>query len=96
MKLLVVRHGQTQFNAEQRYLGALDPELNATGMAQASALRGKRPATLDVVVSSPLRRARQTAEIICSSGSVKPIVNEAFRERNVGVFEGLRSANKRN
>jgi probable phosphoglycerate mutase len=44
---------------------------------------------LDAVVSSPLRRARQTASIICSGRGFEPIVNEAFRERNVGVFEGL-------
>lgn len=89
MKLFVVRHGETQFNAEHRYLGALDPELNATGVSQAHALRTVLPEALDVVISSPLHRARQTAAIICGARGVEPIVNEAFRERNVGVFEGL-------
>ena len=89
MKLLIVRHGETQFNAEGRYLGALDPELNATGISQARALNAVLPANPTAVVCSPLRRARQTAEIVCQSRNVKPSVNEAFRERNVGVFEGL-------
>jgi probable phosphoglycerate mutase len=89
MKLLVVRHGETQFNAERRYLGALDPELNATGISQARALNAVLPATLNAVVCSPLRRARQTADIVCEGRNIKPSLNEAFRERNVGVFEGL-------
>jgi broad specificity phosphatase PhoE len=89
MKLLVVRHGETQFNAEHRYLGALDPELNARGVCQAITLRTTLPADLNAVVCSPLRRARQTAEIVCQGRDLKPLVNESFRERNVGVFEGL-------
>ncbi len=89
MKLLVVRHGETQFNAEGRYLGALDPELNATGISQARALNAVLPANPNAVICSPLRRARQTAEIVCQGRSIEPLVNEAFRERNVGVFEGL-------
>jgi len=89
MKLLVVRHGETQFNAERRYLGALDPELNAVGISQARALNAVLPATLDAVVCSPLRRARHTADIVCEGRNMRPSPNEAFRERNVGVFEGL-------
>jgi broad specificity phosphatase PhoE len=89
MKLLVVRHGETQFNAEQRYLGALDPELNAKGIAQAWALQSVLPQNLDAVICSPLRRAQQTAEILCKGRSISPLLNEAFRERHVGVFEGL-------
>lgn len=88
MKLLVVRHGETQLNAERRYVGALDPELNANGVAQAQALRSILPGTIDVVVCSPLR-AVQTAEIVCRGRSKEPMIDCAFRERNVGVFEGL-------
>ncbi len=87
--LFVVRHGQTRFNAEQRYLGALDPELNANGIAQATALCAALPSSLDAVVCSPLRRARQTADIVCADRGLVPDINHAFRERNVGVFEGL-------
>ena len=64
MKLLVVRHGEIQFNVEHRYLGALDPELTAKGIAQATALHSALPVHLDAIVCSPLRRAQQTAEIL--------------------------------
>ncbi|BDT67736.1 phosphoglycerate mutase GpmB [Comamonadaceae bacterium OS-1] len=89
MQLLLIRHGQTDVNAEHRYLGALDPELNAFGVAQAVALNGVLPADLAAVVCSPLRRARQTADLLCLGRACSPVVHAAFRERNVGIFEGL-------
>jgi broad specificity phosphatase PhoE len=92
VQLLLVRHGQTQFNAEHRYLGALDPELNANGVEQAKALRAILPTRLDAVVCSPLCRARQTADILCQDRGLTPSINTAFRERHVGVFEGLTQA----
>lgn len=89
MKLLIVRHGETGLNAEHRYLGALDPDLNAKGVAQAMELSSTLPACVDAIVCSPLQRARRTAEIIGNETGKTPTVIEAFRERNVGVFEGL-------
>ncbi|WP_298581747.1 histidine phosphatase family protein [uncultured Luteimonas sp.] len=92
MKLLVVRHGETRFNAEHRYLGALDPDLNAKGVSQALVLSSTLPRCVDAIVCSPLQRARRTAEIIGSERGQNPTVIDAFRERNVGVFEGLTQA----
>ena len=89
MRLLVVRHGETRFNAEHRYLGALDPDLNAKGIAQAIELRFTLPVCVDAIVCSPLQRALQTAQIIGKERGQRPTVIDAFRERNVGVFEGL-------
>lgn len=89
MKLLVVRHGETQCNVEHRYLGALDPELTTKGIAQATALHSALPVHLDAIVCSPLRRAHQTAKILGRARNIVPAVIDAFRERNVGVFEGL-------
>ena len=89
MHLFIVRHGQTDFNAEHRYLGALDPALNGLGVAQANALHAVLPASIDTIVCSPLRRARQTADVVCRLRGLTPAVNPAFRERHVGVFEGL-------
>lgn len=89
MKLIVVRHGQTAFNLEERYLGALDPDLNANGISQAQAIAPHLPARPDVVISSPLRRARQTADIVCAALGVQAGIDPAFRERDVGVYEGL-------
>lgn len=88
-RLLLVRHGQTPFNAEHRYLGALDPELNANGIAEAKALKTVLPDVLDAVICSPLLRARQTADFVCRDRGLAPLVHDAFRERHVGVFEGL-------
>ena len=92
MKILLIRHGETQFNAEHRYLGTLDPELNSQGISQALDLQLLLPSTIDAVITSPLRRARQTAEIVCKNRTIKPIIDAAFAERNVGVFEGLTQA----
>jgi broad specificity phosphatase PhoE len=89
MKLFVIRHGETRFNSEHRYLGALDPELNSRGLDQAKSLHSTLPAHLDAIVCSPLLRAQQTATILGNERSLVPVVIDAFRERNVGVFEGL-------
>ena len=89
MQLFIVRHGQTDFNAEHRYLGALDPALNSVGLAQAHALHAVLPESIETVVCSPLFRARQTADVVCRLRGLTPVINPAFRERHVGVFEGL-------
>ncbi|MCO8171441.1 histidine phosphatase family protein [Pseudomonas sp. 21LCFQ02] len=95
LQLYVVRHGQTWANREGRYLGALDAELTEDGRQQAEALRNALPAQIDVLVSSPLLRARQTAEILNQSLNLPLVVDKHFRERNVGVFEGLTQAEAR-
>lgn len=89
VKLFLVRHGETRFNAGHRYLGALDPALNPKGLEQATALHSALPAHLDAIVCSPLLRARQTATILGDQRGLVSAVIDAFRERNVGVFEGL-------
>lgn len=89
MRLYIARHGQTDANAEHRYLGSLNPELNEVGRAQALALRLELPSSIDGIVVSPLLRARQTAEIINEHLNFPVHTIECFRERNVGVFEGL-------
>lgn len=89
MHLHLVRHGETSANSEGRYLGALDIGLNARGWAQAQELRAKLPPVIDAVFVSPLLRARQTAQIMFGSEALRLHTIDGFRERNVGVFEGL-------
>ncbi|QZP31086.1 histidine phosphatase family protein [Pseudomonas sp. DR48] len=89
MQLYVVRHGETEANAKGRYQGSLDAQLNENGVVQAMVLRTKLPAHIDSVVASPLRRAQQTARIIFVDGLLTVRTLDAFRERSVGVFEGL-------
>lgn len=81
--LLVVRHGETAPNVERRLLGRADPPLTATGAAQARALAAALPAP-DLVVASPLRRARDTAAAFGA-----PItVDERWIELDYGEFDG--------
>ncbi|MBA6119484.1 histidine phosphatase family protein [Pseudomonas sp. NC26] len=89
MHLYIVRHGETWANAEHRYLGSLDPELTALGRQQAQTLCEQLPASLDVLVVSPRLRAVQTASILNERLKLLPEIMHCFRERDVGVFEGL-------
>lgn len=95
MNLCVVRHGETDLNAEKRYVGSIDPTLNERGREQAIALAQHLPANLDVMVVSPLRRAQETAVILNRALNLPSTTHDAFRERNVGVFEGLTQAEAR-
>lgn len=92
MKLLVLRHGETAFNIEQRYLGGLDPGLTERGIQQARVLAEQLPDDIEHLLCSPLLRARQTAEIIARPRALEITVAMPFRERHVGVFEGLTQA----
>ena len=92
MQLYVVRHGETDANAEGRYQGSLDIDLNERGVLQAQELRVRLPAQIDTVIVSPLRRAQQTAAIVFADDGLELRTREAFRERGVGVFEGLTQA----
>lgn len=89
MNLYLARHGETDANREQRYLGSLDIGLNQHGREQAERLRDALPAHLDHVFVSPLLRARQTVQIAFPNSTVPITVVDDLRERGVGVFEGL-------
>lgn len=89
MHLCIVRHGETWANAEHRYLGSLDPELTALGRQQAQTLCEQFPASFDVLIVSPRLRAVQTANILNEHLKLSPEIIDCFRERDVGVFEGL-------
>lgn len=89
MQLILVRHGRTAFNAEGRYQGSIDTDLDDTGLAQAAGLHAALPPDIDVLLSSPLRRARQTAEAIAVARALPLGLAAEFRERGAGVLEGL-------
>ncbi|HLF25026.1 MAG TPA: histidine phosphatase family protein [Anaerolineae bacterium] len=92
MMLILIRHGQTDWNATGRWQGQADPPLNAAGRAQAHQtaleLQAQR---LDVLVSSDLRRARETAEIIAAAINRDVILEPRLREVNLGEWQGLYS-----
>ncbi len=90
-QILLVRHGQTAWNAAGRLQGHTDIELDATGRDQALAVaKTLGEAGITRVWSSDLLRARQTAAIIAEHlGLAAPQVDPELRERKFGVFEGL-------
>ncbi|MDJ0814761.1 MAG: histidine phosphatase family protein [Desulfobacterales bacterium] len=88
--LLIIRHGETVWNAEQRFQGHEDSPLNETGRRQVAAL-GKRMKNMkfDGMISSDLGRTRETAAIITNFTGHSVELDSRLRERNYGVLEGL-------
>jgi probable phosphoglycerate mutase len=89
-QLLLIRHGETAWNAVRRLQGHLDIGLNDAGQRQAAALaRALRDTPLDAIVSSDLQRAMQTAGAVARLHDVPLHTDAQLRERGYGVFEGL-------
>ena len=88
-KLILVRHGQTEMNAQSLYFGKLNPPLNDLGISQAYQAKEKLlDIDYDIIYSSPLERAKQTAEI-CNYLDKEIIFDSNLEEINFGIFEGL-------
>jgi broad specificity phosphatase PhoE len=86
---LCLRHGATDWNRQGRFQGRTDNPLNDTGIAQAHAAAEKlRAVELGHVVSSPLLRAVQTAEIIANVASKTVTLDQGLIELDFGSFEG--------
>ena len=91
--ILLARHGETDWNREDRFQGHADPPLNRTGRAQAVDLSIALMAEeLAAVYSSPLRRALETAEVVAASHGLEPIPVDDLREVDVGSWSGLTRA----
>jgi broad specificity phosphatase PhoE len=91
--VFVIRHGRTALNADGALRGLLDVPLDEVGLAEAARL-GKlfESVPLSVVVSSPLRRARQTAAPVAGSTGAAVRIDEAFTDRDVGAWSGMPAA----
>ncbi|MBU3934653.1 histidine phosphatase family protein [Patescibacteria group bacterium] len=88
--IFVIRHGETDFNKESRYLGRTDEPLNAIGIDQAKKLAEKTSdLDIEIIYCSPLKRAIETAEFIKTNHTCEVVINEYFIERSIGVYEGL-------
>ena len=86
--LYIFRHGETDYNKENRTMGWLDIPLNDKGISQAKDLaKVIKPINLDIIFSSPLSRCLETAKIVAESANTKIITNDDLRERSFGVFE---------
>lgn len=95
MKLILVRHGETYWNAERRVQGGdSDIELDDTGLEQARKLANfLKNDKVVAVVSSPLQRATATAEAIARQHQLTVEIAEGLREIRVGELEGISVAN---
>ena len=89
-ELLVIRHGETDWNRQHRFQGQIDVPLNDVGLAQAGRL-GRRLADepVDVLISSDLQRARSTADAVAQVRGLQPLIDPLWREQGFGVLEGL-------
>jgi probable phosphoglycerate mutase len=89
-RLVVVRHGETEWNVAGRIQGHTDSPLTAAGRAQAEAIGARlEKESFDRLVSSDLGRAWQTAEAIARRTGHEIVANPRIRERHFGVGEGL-------
>jgi broad specificity phosphatase PhoE len=86
--LILVRHGETDWNAQQRWQGHSDTALNAAGREQARRLAAQLD-RVDALYSSDLARARETAEILAERIGVDIRFDARLRERGFGAWEGL-------
>lgn len=90
MRLYLLRHGETDWNAEQRAQGQSDVELNHTGRRQARDLaKALKSAPLAAVYSSPLKRAYLTATVIAAEHGLPVQVLSDLMELNQGELDGL-------
>lgn len=88
-RFLLVRHGESEWNALGRWQGQADPPLTDLGRRQAKAAASALGA-VDVIATSDLQRALVTAEVIAGELGVGPvIVDDRFRERDAGEWSGL-------
>ena len=89
----LVRHGQSVSNVEERVQGQEDVDLSELGRAQALAVaawarRQNAETPIDEIWSSPLKRARHTAEAIAAALGLPLLLEEGLRELHAGVFQG--------
>lgn len=90
MKVFITRHGQTEWNALGKLQGRQDIKLNEVGKEQALTTGEKiKDEKIDIIITSPLKRARETAEIINKQFNVEIVEDDRLMERCYGDFEGI-------
>jgi ribonuclease H / adenosylcobalamin/alpha-ribazole phosphatase len=99
-RLLLLRHGQTALSVDRRYSGRSDPELTELGLAQVAGVAAgigsvEQADQVSVALSSPLRRARQTAEPVAAALGVSVKTHDGLLETDFGDWDGLTFAEAR-
>lgn len=90
---VLLRHGESTLSIDRRFNGSSDPPLTERGEEQARAVADRltrtRKGAIAVVISSPLQRARRTAEVVAQALDVELVLEPGFRETDFGAWEGL-------
>lgn len=90
MEICLVRHGETDWNKSGKIQGHTDIELNKNGIIQANACANYLNNTpFELIITSPLKRAKQTAKIIAERKRLPLVEMDEFIERNYGDAEGM-------
>lgn len=90
MRIFAARHGQTQWNRDNKVCGRTDLPLTQEGHTQSEILAEKaEKLALDLIVVSPMLRARQTAASVAERCCVPVIVDKRLIEQDYGIFEGV-------
>ena len=90
LRLILARHGQTEWNIQRRYQGQTDIPLNETGYQQAAALaRCLADIDLDAIYASPLKRATSTAQVIAQPHGQPVLPEPRLREMSFGRWGGM-------
>jgi probable phosphoglycerate mutase len=91
MHLLLLRHGETDWNSAGRIQGHTDTPLNARGVEQAEQLAARVAAEgrIDALYTSPLARAHMTAEIIARRITHTPLCDDRLKEKSLGELDGM-------
>ena len=96
MEIIFIRHGETEWNSQQRMQGHSNSDLSSVGQAQIQALgQWMKNVPFDHIYSSDSLRAKQTAEAITQFSGHELKIDLRLREKNLGVFEGLTSEEAR-
>ena len=91
VRLYLVRHAESIWNAEGRVQGQADPPLNERGLMQAARVANRfRSEHIDALYSSPLQRARQTAEVVSMATGAAIQFDDQLKEHDLGLFTGHR------
>jgi broad specificity phosphatase PhoE len=93
MELILIRHGETEWNKDRVFRGQMDMRMNATGIAQADATaEALKDKVFEAVYSSPLKRALVTARRVAKPHQIEIRVEDGFSDMHFGSWQGLTEA----
>lgn len=87
--VLLIRHGETEWNTLGKFQGCTDIDLSKDGIRQAELLKERLRGDFEYIYSSPLSRALETAKIISENTNKEVIIAQEIKEINFGEWEGL-------